>query len=48
MSRGLVDFYKRQLVTSAMIWKKQLRNYVVLPSWVAVISGLLVILMCFK
>ena len=36
------------LVTSAMIWHKQLRHYVLLPSCVALISGLLVILMSLK
>ena len=36
------------LVTSAMIWHKQLRHYVLLPSCVALISGLLVILISLK
>ncbi|HBM2848550.1 TPA: DUF1435 domain-containing protein [Enterobacter hormaechei subsp. xiangfangensis] len=36
------------LVTSAMISHKQLRHYVLLPSCVALISGLLVILMSLK
>ncbi|MGS6376266.1 DUF1435 family protein [Enterobacter hormaechei] len=36
------------LVTSAMICHKQLRHYVQLPSCVALISGLVVFLMCLK
>ncbi|MBE3512271.1 MULTISPECIES: DUF1435 domain-containing protein [Enterobacter] len=36
------------LVTSAMIWHKQLRHYVLLPSCVALVSGILVILMSLK
>lgn len=36
------------LMTSAMIWHKQLRHYVLLPSCVALVSGILVILMSLK
>ncbi|WP_368545015.1 DUF1435 domain-containing protein [Enterobacter soli] len=36
------------LLTSVMIWHKQLRHYVLLPSCVALIGGMLVILMSFK
>ncbi|MEZ6876029.1 DUF1435 domain-containing protein [Enterobacter sp. KBR-315C3_2022] len=36
------------LVTSGMIWHKQLRHYVLLPSCVALVSGMLVILMSLK
>ncbi|BBS35682.1 tryptophan transporter [Enterobacter cloacae] len=36
------------LVTSAMIWHKQLRHFVLLPSCVALVSGILVILMSLK
>lgn len=36
------------LVTSAMIWHKQLRHFVLLPSCVALISGILVIMMSLK
>ncbi|HDS9359307.1 TPA: DUF1435 domain-containing protein [Enterobacter chengduensis] len=36
------------LVTSVMIWHKQLRHYVLLPSCVALVSGMLVILMSLK
>lgn len=36
------------LVTSGMIWHKQLRHYVLLPSCVALVSGILVILMSLK
>lgn len=36
------------LVTSGMIWHKQLRHFVLLPSCVALVSGILVILMSLK
>ncbi|QLA67855.1 DUF1435 domain-containing protein [Enterobacter pasteurii] len=36
------------LVTSAMIWHKQLRHYVLLPSCVALVSAILVIMMSLK
>ncbi|HDC4443365.1 TPA: DUF1435 domain-containing protein [Enterobacter cloacae] len=36
------------LMTSAMIWHKQLRHFVLLPSCVALVSGILVILMSLK
>ncbi|MRS90612.1 DUF1435 family protein [Enterobacteriaceae bacterium RIT714] len=36
------------LATSAMIWHKQLRHFVLLPSCVALISGMLVIMMSLK
>jgi hypothetical protein len=36
------------LVTSGMIWHKQLRHFVLLPSCVALISGMLVIMMSLK
>ncbi|WP_326469928.1 DUF1435 domain-containing protein [Enterobacter wuhouensis] len=36
------------LVTSAMIWHKQLRHFVLLPSCVALVSGILVIVMSLK
>jgi len=36
------------LVTSAMIRHKQLRHFVLLPSCVALVSGILVILMSLK
>ena len=36
------------LVTSVMIWHKQLRHFVLLPSCVALISGMLVIMMSLK
>lgn len=36
------------LMTSAMIWHKQLRHFVLLPSCVALVSGMLVILMSLK
>ncbi|HBB9941277.1 DUF1435 domain-containing protein [Enterobacter cloacae] len=36
------------LMTSAMIWHKQLRHFVLLPSCVALVSGILVILMNLK
>ncbi|MBM3070722.1 DUF1435 domain-containing protein [Enterobacter sp. RHBSTW-00994] len=36
------------LITSAMIWHKQLRHFVLLPSCVALISGMLVIMMSLK
>ena len=36
------------LVTSGMIWHKQLRHFVLLPSCVALISGMLVIMMNLK
>ena len=36
------------LVTSAMIWHKQLRHFVLLPSCVALVSAMLVILMSLK
>ncbi|ENA0609799.1 DUF1435 domain-containing protein [Enterobacter bugandensis] len=36
------------LVTSGMIWHKQLRHFVLLPSCVALVSGMLVILMSLK
>lgn len=36
------------LMTSVMIWHKQLRHYVLLPSCVALVSGILVILMSLK
>ena len=36
------------LVTSAMIWHKQLRHFVLLSSCVALVSGILVILMSLK
>lgn len=36
------------LVTLGMIWHKQLRHFVLLPSCVALVSGILVILMSLK
>ena len=36
------------LMTSGMIWHKQLRHYVLLPSCVALISAILVITMSVK
>ncbi|HCT3324046.1 DUF1435 domain-containing protein [Enterobacter cloacae] len=36
------------LMSSAMIWHKQLRHFVLLPSCVALVSGILVILMSLK
>ena len=36
------------LISSAMIWHKQLRHFVLLPSCVALISGMLVIMMSLK
>ncbi|HAT7685077.1 TPA: DUF1435 domain-containing protein [Enterobacter cloacae subsp. cloacae] len=36
------------LMSSAMIWHKQLRHFVLLPSCVALVSGMLVILMSLK
>ena len=36
------------LVTSGMIWHKQLRHFVLLPSCVALVGGILVILMSLK
>lgn len=36
------------LVTSFMIWHKQLRHFVLLPSGMALIGGILVILMSLK
>ena len=36
------------LMTSGMIWHKQLRHFVLLPSCVALVSGILVILMSLK
>ncbi|MBO2912896.1 DUF1435 domain-containing protein [Enterobacter sichuanensis] len=36
------------LITSAMIWHKQLRHFVLLPSCVALVSAMLVILMSLK
>ncbi|MEL4867445.1 DUF1435 domain-containing protein [Pantoea agglomerans] len=36
------------LVTSGMIWHKQLRHFVLLPSCVALVSGILVILISLK
>lgn len=36
------------LVTSGMIWHKQLRHFVLLPSGMALIGGILVILMSLK
>ncbi|WP_063861836.1 DUF1435 domain-containing protein [Enterobacter kobei] len=36
------------LVTSCMIWHKQLRHFVLLPSGMALIGGILVILMSLK
>ena len=36
------------LVTSGMIWHKQLRHFVLLPSCMALIGGILVILMSLK
>lgn len=36
------------LMTSAMIWHKQLRHFVLLPSCIALVSGILVILMSLK
>jgi len=36
------------LATSAMIWHKQLRHFVLLPSCVALVSAILVILMSLK
>lgn len=36
------------LMTSVMIWHKQLRHFVLLPSCVALVSGMLVILMSLK
>ncbi|VAX75139.1 protein YjjZ [Enterobacter cloacae] len=36
------------LMSSAMIWHKQLRHFVFLPSCVALVSGILVILMSLK
>ncbi len=36
------------LATSGMIWHKQLRHFVLLPSCVALVSGILVILMSLK
>ncbi|MDK9960188.1 DUF1435 domain-containing protein [Enterobacter cloacae] len=36
------------LMSSAMIWHKQLRHFVLLPSCVALVSGILVILMNLK
>lgn len=36
------------LMSSTMIWHKQLRHFVLLPSCVALVSGILVILMSLK
>lgn len=36
------------LATSGMIWHKQLRHFVLLPSGMALIGGILVILMSLK
>ncbi|EFC57810.1 hypothetical protein ENTCAN_05249 [Enterobacter cancerogenus ATCC 35316] len=36
------------LVTSAMIWHKQLRHFVLLPSCVALIGAMLVIMMSLR
>ncbi|HEG2204385.1 TPA: DUF1435 domain-containing protein [Enterobacter cloacae] len=36
------------LMSSVMIWHKQLRHFVLLPSCVALVSGILVILMSLK
>lgn len=36
------------LMSSAMIWHKQLRHFVLLPSCVALVSGILLILMSLK
>jgi hypothetical protein len=51
--RSLLDTWKAiivsgLLVTSGMIWHKQLRHFVLLPSCVALVSGILVILMSLK
>lgn len=48
-----IDIWKSMIVsgllaTSAMIWHKQLRHFVLLPSCVALISGILVVLMSLK
>ncbi|MEH0886567.1 DUF1435 family protein [Enterobacter sp. UNJFSC 003] len=36
------------LMTSAMIWHKQLRHFVLLPSCVALVSAMLVIMMSLR